>query len=93
MAQNYKMWNTVLLVIITALCGEIYLLNEKLSEMIKLVQSFNDKIEKMANVQKDLVKTSLDKQDTIKGGTINAALSSIKSSMEDFEQICLELEL
>jgi len=68
MAQNYKMLNTILLAIIAALCGEIYLLNEKLSEISELVQSFNDKIERMENVQKDLVKASLDKQDTIKGG-------------------------
>lgn len=64
MAQNYKLLNTILLIVIAALCGEIYLLNEKLSGMSELIHSLNDKIMKL----KDLAKANLEKQDYLKEG-------------------------
>lgn len=68
MAQNYKLLNTILLIIIAALCGEIYLLNEKLSEMSELIHSLNDKITKLEDLQKDLVKANLEKQNYLQEG-------------------------
>jgi hypothetical protein len=52
--------------IIAALCGEIYLLNERLSEMSELIHSLNDKITKLEDLQKDLVKANLEKQDYLR---------------------------
>ena len=68
MAQNYKLLNTILLIIIAALCGEIYLLNEKLSEMSELMHSLNEKITKLEDLQNDLAKANMEKQNFLKEG-------------------------
>lgn len=66
MAQNYKVLNTILLIVIAALCGEIYLLNEKLSEMSDLIHSLNEKITKLEDLQNDLAKANMEKQNYLK---------------------------
>ncbi len=68
MAQNYKLLNTILLIIIAILCGEIYVLNERLSEMTEIIHSMNGKINDMEEIQKDFVKTNLEKQSNLKNG-------------------------
>lgn len=68
MAQNYKLLNTILSIIIAVLCGEIYLLHEKLSEMSEIIHSLNDKITKLEDLQKDLANANLEKQNFLREG-------------------------
>jgi len=48
-ALSYRLVNTILLIIIAALYGEICVLNERLSEMVEIVHSLNNKIEAFVN--------------------------------------------
>jgi hypothetical protein len=66
MDQSYKLINILLLIIIAALCGEIYLLNERLSEMTELIKSLNDKIVGLEEAQKELANANLEKQTNLK---------------------------
>lgn len=68
MALSYRLINTALLVIIAALSREIYILNERLSEMTQIVQSLNHKIEGMEEFQKELAKSNLEKHNNLKDG-------------------------
>jgi len=69
MGQNYKLLNTILLIIIAALCGEIYVLNERLSEMTEIIHFMNEKINEMEELQRDFAKANLEKQSNLKDGT------------------------
>jgi hypothetical protein len=68
MAQNYKLLNTILLIIIAILCGEIYILNERLSEMSDIIHSMNEKINGLEELQKDFAKANLEKHSNLKDG-------------------------
>lgn len=50
--NTYKIINTVLVFIIAILYGEIYLLSEKLSEMLKMIQILENKVSQMEYLQK-----------------------------------------
>ena len=66
MAQNYKLLNTILLIVIAALCGELHLLSEKLSEMSDFIHSLNEKIIKLEDLQSDLARANMEKQNYLK---------------------------
>lgn len=71
---NYKIVNTVLLIIIAMLCGEIYLLTEKISEMNGMIQSLTEKISKIEEFQK----VNIDKSNvTIQGNSVIAGAAGV----------------
>jgi len=58
--KNYKIivgtllaTNVICLIMITVLCGEIYSLQEKLSEMTDIVRTLNDKISRIEVIQEE----------------------------------------
>lgn len=69
--------NAICLIVIAALCGEIYLLQEKLSELTDTIQTLNTKISHLESIQ----------YETMYGDQTNQSLKLEDSLKTIFENI------
>ncbi len=75
---NHKFLYTTLIAIIAALCGELYLLTEKLSDMSEAIQTLNDKVSEL----QDLQEIQIEKETKVeKGNHTIAGICAIISLM------------
>lgn len=81
--------NVICLIIITVLCGEIFSLQEKLSEMTDTVRTLNDKISRIEVTSRtDYICTKLDvilNSIITKDLNLNSIFSNLNSERSDWE--------